>query len=129
PAEKRTPEQARLAREADLKFQFTPNRIEKAVLESTDKTLYEELKKKLAAIEKTLPDPPQTFGFYSPATSPTKVAVLPMKGFYPPPYVPAELAKAKPYLLVSGEVKQRGAALDVGWPAVFGPTPADAVAR
>jgi hypothetical protein len=53
------------------------------------------------------------------------VNVLPMKGFYPPPYVPAELAKAKPHILVAGEVHQRGPALDVGWPALFGPVPAE----
>lgn len=127
-AEQRTPEQQTLAREADLAFQFTPNRIDKAVLESADKLLYEELKKKLAALEKNMLDVPQTWGFYSPATSPAKVNVLPMKGFYPPPYVPAELAKARPYQLVSGEVHQRGAALDAGWPKVFGPTTATAIA-
>lgn len=129
PADQRTAEQETLAREADLKFQFTPGRIEKAVADSPDKALYDEVKKKVAAIEKTLPDQPQTFGFYSPASSPTKVDVLPMKGFYPPPYVPAELAKAKPYLLVAGEVHQRGAELDVGWPAVFGTSPRDSIDR
>src|SRR5262249_37314287 len=62
-------------------------------------------------------------GFYSPATSPTPVDTLPMKGFYPLPYQPKELAKARPYLLLGGDVHQRGWPLDVGWPAVFGPVP------
>jgi hypothetical protein len=123
PEEKRTPEQAKLAREVDLKFQFLNGQIERAIPEE-DRKLYDELKKKLAAMEKKMPDKPQTFGFYSPATSPTHVDVLPMKGFYPPPYVPAELAKAKPHILVAGEVHQRGPALDVGWPALFGSVPA-----
>jgi hypothetical protein len=122
PEEKRTPREQELAREAELKFQFTPGRIESAILPE-DKTLYTELKKKLEAMEKKMPDRPQTWGFYSPATSPTKVDVLPMKGFYPPPYVPAELARARPYLLVAGEVSQRGPELDVGWPALFGAVP------
>src|SRR5262249_26062968 len=80
---------------------------------------------KLASLEKRMPDRPQTFGFYSPATSPSRVVVLPMKGFYPPPYVPTELAGAKPHLLVAGEVKNRGPELVVGWPALFGPTPSE----
>ena len=124
PAAKRTPEQEQLAREADLKFQFTPGRIEKAIADE-DKTLYAELQKKLATLEKKMPDRPQTWGFYSPASGATAVAVLPMKGFYPPPYIPAELARTKPHLLIAGEIHQRGPELDVGWPALFGSTPAD----
>ncbi|MBL8800258.1 MAG: PSD1 domain-containing protein [Planctomycetia bacterium] len=122
PAERRTPEQEKLAREADLRFQFTPGRIEKGIPDE-DRPLYTELTRKLTALEKKMPDKPQTWGFYSPVHNPNKVEVLPMKGFYPPPFVPAELAKAKPYLLVAGEVHQRGAELDVGWPALFGPAP------
>jgi hypothetical protein len=122
PAGRRTPEQERLAREADLQFQFTPNRIEKAVADE-DRALYEALKKKVEALEKKMPDRPQTFGFYSPATSPTRVEALPMKGFYPLPYEPRELAQARPYLLVAGEVHRRGPEVDVGWPALFGPVP------
>ena len=125
PSEGRTPEQEKLAREADLKFQFTPNRIEKAIPEE-DRRLYDELKKKLEALEKKMPDKPQTFGFYSPATSPTKVEALPMKGFYPLLYVPDELARARPYLLLAGDVQRRGPELDIGWPAVFGRVPAGA---
>src|SRR5262249_45680363 len=61
--DRRSPEQERLAREADLKFQFTANQVENA-LAAEDRKLYDELKKKLARIEKALPDRPQTFGFY-----------------------------------------------------------------
>jgi hypothetical protein len=122
PPERRTPEQERLADEADVKLQFGPTRIEKAIRDD-DRTLYEEVKRKLAALDRVVPDRPQTFGFYSPATSPTKVETLSQKGFYPLPYVPAELARARPYLLRGGDVHRRGDALDVGWPAVFGPVP------
>ena len=128
PAEKRTPEQERLAREADLKFQFTPGQIETGV-RLEDRKLYDELKKKLAALEKQVPDRPQTWGFYSPATSPTRIDVLPMKGFYPPPYRPEELARARPHLLISGEVHRRGKEVPVGWPAIFGMTPPAEVAE
>lgn len=126
PSDRRNTEQQRIAAEADLKFQFLTGQVEKAIPES-DRPLYTELKKKVAAIEEKLPDAPQTWGFYSPATSPTKVDVLPMKGFYPPAYVPAVLAGTRPYLLVTGDVHQRGPEVDVGWPAVFGPTPSDRV--
>jgi mono/diheme cytochrome c family protein len=128
PSDQRTPEQERLAQEADLKFQFSANQIENAI-PAEDRKLYDELKKKIASIEKRLPDRPQTFGFYSPATSPTKIDVLPMKGFYPLPYRPAELARARPYLLVAGEVQRRGPEVGVGWPAVFGPTPKEKVVQ
>jgi mono/diheme cytochrome c family protein len=128
PPDRRTPEQEALACRADLALQFTPEETEKAIRED-DRALYAELKKKRAALEKSLPDKPQTFGFYSPATSPTPVDVLPMKGFYPPPYEPAELARARPFLLVGGDVHNRGPALDAGWPAVFGPTPESIATR
>jgi hypothetical protein len=122
PADRRTTEQDKLAREADLKLQFTPARIERAVRDE-DRKLYDELKKKVEALEKRIPDKPQTFGFYSPATSPTRVEVLAMKGFYPLPYEPNELARTKPHLLVSGSVHRRGPEVEVAWPAVLGPTP------
>lgn len=128
PEDRRTPEQQKLAREADLKFQFTNGQVERAIPDE-DKKLYEELKKKIETLEKRMPDKPQTFGFYSPVTSPNAVAVLPMKGFYPPPYDPQELARAKSHLLVQGDVQRRGADVDVGWPEVFGAVPRVAVAR
>ncbi|GIW80478.1 MAG: hypothetical protein KatS3mg105_2285 [Gemmatales bacterium] len=128
PSEKRTMEQERLAQQAGLKFQFTPNQIERAI-SGENKKLYEKLKKRIAEVEKSLPDKPQTFGFYSPATSPHQVEVLPMKGFYPPPYEPERLARSRPYILIQGDVHRRGPAVDVGWPVVFGPTPKLAVEK
>ncbi len=126
PAVKRTPAEERLARETDLRFQFTPNEIENGI-PPDDRKLYDELKKKVERWEKTMPDRPQTFGFYSPATSPTRVQVLPMKGFYPLPYEPKELVRAKPKLLAQGDVHRPSFEVDVGWPAVFGATPKDVI--
>src|SRR5262249_33700180 len=98
PPEKRTAEQERLAGGGELRLQFAPARIEKAVRDE-DRALYAELKKKVEALEKRMPDRPQTWGFYSPATSPARVDVLPMKGFYPLPFEPESLARARPHLL------------------------------
>jgi mono/diheme cytochrome c family protein len=128
PADQRTLDEERLARQADLEFAFGSGQIESGI-PPEDRKLYDEVKKKIAAIEKEIGDRPQTFGFYSPVTSPTKVAVLPMKGFYPLPYEPAELARARPRLLVSGDVHRLGPELDVGWPAVFGPVPKETAER
>jgi hypothetical protein len=126
--EQRTPEQERLAREADLLFQFTAAQIENA-LTAEERKRYNELKKQVADFEKGMLDKPQTFGFYSPATSPHAIDVLPMKGFYPLPYEPKELARAKPYLLAAGDVHQPSFPVDIGWPAIFGPTSSGPVRR
>jgi hypothetical protein len=118
----RSAQQEKLAREADLLFQFTANQIENA-LTADERKRYNDAKKQVAELEKGMLDKPQTFGFYSPATSPHAVDVLPMKGFYPLSYEPAELKRAQPYLLAAGDVHQPSFALDPGWPALFGPTP------
>jgi hypothetical protein len=122
PPEQRTADQVRLAGEADVKLQFGPTRVEKA-LPAEDQKLYEELKKKLDALEKRMPARPQTWAFYSPATSPTQVEHIVSKGFYPLPYEPAELMRARAFTLPGGEVARRGTAVEPGWPALFGPTP------
>lgn len=118
PTDKRTIQQEMLVREADLKFQSTPNGIEQQIPEE-DRRLYDELKKKLAEIEKTVPAEPQTIGFYSPVTSPHALALLPMLGFYPLPFEPVELARRKPYLMIRGDVHNIGPTVETGWPAVF----------
>jgi hypothetical protein len=117
--EQRTPAQETLARQTDLLFQFGTGQIEAAV---PDKKRYVEVKKQLAELEKRMLEKPQTFGYYSPATSPHAVDVLPMKGFYPLIYAPEELKRSKPYLLAAGDVHQPSFPVDVGWPALFGPT-------
>ena len=120
--DKRTPEQEKLFRQADLLFQFTPNGIENG-LKGEDRKRYEELKKQVAEMEKRMIDRPQAVAYYSPATSPHNLSVLPMKGFYPLIYNPAELGRAKSYLLSAGDVHRPTFALQPGWPAVFGTTP------
>jgi hypothetical protein len=123
PADRRSPEEHALAVEVGLTFQFAGGQIE-AAIPAEDKALFAELKKKVAAIEAKVPDPPQTWGFYSPVTSPHAVEQLPMRGFYPPPFDATLLRQSKPFLLHAGDSRRRGPGLDVGWPAVFGPTPA-----
>jgi hypothetical protein len=128
PMERRSPEQEKIARAADLLLQISSGQIE-AALTPAQRPHYDQLKRQVAEMEKQMIERPQTFGFYSPATSPNSVGVLPMKGFYPLPHDPAELARARPYLLAAGDVHQPGPALTAGWPAVFGPTPAEAIGR
>ncbi len=123
PDESRTAEQRELFRQADLVFQSTPDGYEAAIPEE-DKKLYVETRKRLEELRKKMVDEPQTWGFYSPATSPTPVDVLPAKAFYPLPYEPEELGRATAYLRVRGEVHRRGGRLTPGWPEVLGPTPA-----
>ena len=125
---KRTPAQQKIALEADVKLQFLVAQIERAI-PPDDKPLYDELKKKIAAMEKGMTDPPQTFGFYSPITSANKIDVLPMKGFYPPPYRPEALANARSFLLLGGDAHRRADALDAGFPTLFGVTPEGASRR
>jgi hypothetical protein len=122
PADRRTPKQEELARQAALKFNPGNTCVELAI-PAEDRKLFDELQKKVAALDKRGPDKPQALGFYSPVSSPTRVDVLPMRGFYPLPFDPAELARARSYLLVGGDAHRIGARAEAGWPAVFGPTP------
>ncbi|HND54103.1 MAG TPA: DUF1549 domain-containing protein, partial [Pirellulaceae bacterium] len=118
PVDRRSPQQQELARQADLELQVLTGQVERELADD-DKALYEALKKKVAAIEKTLPDKPQTWGFYSPVTSPTSLEVLPMKGFYPLVYDAAELRRARGGVLIRGDVHRRGGSVDPGWPEVL----------
>jgi hypothetical protein len=122
PSDERSPEQHALAVESHLAFQYTLAQVENAIPQE-DRTKYVELKKKVAAMEAKLPDPPQTYGFYSPISSPHRIDALPMKGFYPPKFDAEELGHAKPFRLLAGDSKRRGEKLAVGWPAMFGPSP------
>lgn len=126
---RRSADQEKLARQAELKLQPPDMRVERAISNSPEKTLYQELTTRLTTLEKTMPDAPQTFGFYSPLTAVTRIDVLPAKGFHPPEFNHDKLAESRPYLLVAGDVHQRGEEVDIGWPAVFGATPGEAVAR
>ncbi len=122
PDGRRTPAERELYRQADLAFQATPGGYEAAIPEE-DKKLYQETKKKLEELRKRMIEEPQAWGFYSPATSPHELAVLPSIGFYPLPYEPDELRGTSAYLLVRGDVHKRGPALAPAWPELLGPTP------
>ncbi len=65
PAEQREIEQERTARLVDLKFQASVNVLDRYIPES-DRKQYDEIKKKIAEIEKTSPRVPQAFAFDSP---------------------------------------------------------------
>ncbi len=119
--EERSPAQDKLARETDLLFQFTAGQFER-MLTADEKKRYDAAKKAVAELEKTMLEKPQTFGFYSPVTSPHAVNVLPMKGFYALPFEPKELARAKAFLLEAGDVHKPAFVVEAGWPA-FLPSP------
>ncbi len=118
PRHERTPQEDKLAREADLLFQFTAGHFER-MLNADEKKRYDVAKKAVAEMEKTMLEKPQTFGYFSPATSPNAVTVLPMKGFYPLPYSPKDLIAARPLLFEAGDVHKPAFVVDTGWPAVL----------
>ncbi len=119
PAEQREVEQERLARLVDLKFQASVNVLDRYIPES-DRKLYDEIKRKLTEIEKTSPRIPQTFAFYSPATSPHRLDVLPSIGFYPLPFDRAALPLERGGIKIRGDVHNIGPAVTAGVPAVVG---------
>jgi hypothetical protein len=126
--EQRSSDEEKVARETDLLLQISSGQIE-AALTSEERTRYTALKKQIGDMEKGMAERPQTFGFYSPVTSPAKVPVLPMKGFYPLPFDPVELGHSRPYLLAAGDVHRPTFAVDAGWPAIFGPSPGNTVSE
>ncbi|MCX7423712.1 MAG: DUF1549 domain-containing protein [Planctomycetia bacterium] len=118
PSEERDPEQERLARLTDLKFQASVNVLDRYIPES-DRKLYDEVKRKLNEIEKSSPRIPQTFAFYSPATSPHRFDVLPSLGFYPLPFSREALPRERGSIKVRGDVHNIGPVVTAGVPAVF----------
>ncbi|MCO6454233.1 MAG: PSD1 domain-containing protein [Pirellulaceae bacterium] len=118
PRRQRTVEQELLARQADLLFQATPAGIEKYI-PAADRKLYDELARKIAELERQSPPAAQAFAFYSPVTSPHRLRVLPMQGFYPLPFDPRELADLQPYVQIRGNVHQLGPVVRAGVPDVF----------
>ena len=128
-SENKSPEQQALAKKVEKEqLTFTKEQLEKAASED-DRRLWKELEKKVQALEKRMPEKPQTWGFYSPATSPNRVDMVELKGFYPMKYEPDKLKQAKARLLKRGDPHQAGAELAPGWPAVFGPTTGEATTR
>lgn len=128
PAEQRDPEQERLARLTDLKFQASVNVLDRYIPES-DRKLYDEVKRKLNEIEKSSPRIPQTFAFYSPATSPHRLDVLPSLGFYPLPFSRDALPRERGSIKVRGDVHNIGPVVTAGVPAVLGVADASRVGQ
>jgi hypothetical protein len=99
--------------------------VEDALAES-DRKLYAELMKRLDLWEAEARErKPQMWAYYSPASSPHPVEMLPPKGDYPLPYDVETLRQTRPAVLVRGEPSRRGAEVGWGWPEVLGPPPAD----
>ncbi len=121
-ADQRDIEQERLARLVDLKFQASVNVLDRYIPES-DRKLYDEVKKKIAEIEKSSPRIPQTFAYYSPATSPHRLDTLPSIGFYPLPFDREALPRERGSIKVRGDVHHIGPVVTAGFPAVFPSSP------
>ncbi|MBX9628003.1 MAG: PSD1 and planctomycete cytochrome C domain-containing protein [Gemmataceae bacterium] len=89
--------------------------------DSDDAKFVAELKKQVAAWEKKRTQSrPHTWGFFSPATSPHPVQVLPTRGQYPFSYKPDALKAAKPVVLKRGNPATRGDPVEPAAPTVLG---------
>ena len=112
PADQRNVEQEKLARRAYMQLAFSRKNIESQIAEK-DRESYKESKKRAGQLRDSLP---RTFAFYSPLTSPHQLDVLPSLGFYPLAYNPENLAKARPYVMIRGDVHSIGSSVDADWP-------------
>jgi hypothetical protein len=121
PPAERTRDQELLARQTETRMQPLPTDIEGQIPEP-DRKLYDELKKKVAELEKQGIALPQAWAFYSPATSPHDVQVLPQIGFYPLPFERSELVQFRPYIAIRGDIHNIGPRVEAGWPAVLSST-------
>jgi hypothetical protein len=87
-----------------------------------------EQKQRFQELEKLIAGCERTWAFYSPATSPNRLGAPYLKTTSPLQYSLHMLQRAKPVLYVRGDIASPGPEVDVGWPAVFGPTAAESVA-
>jgi hypothetical protein len=118
-AEKRTAEQKEIAAKAEKELNISKDKIEKALSED-DRNLVRELEKKIAQLDKEIEEgKPQTWGFYSPATSPHKVEIIPARGVYPLPYEPPKLKETLPVVLRRGDIHRPGDKLIPGLPEII----------
>jgi mono/diheme cytochrome c family protein len=118
-ADQRTAEENEIAANAEKLLSASSDRIEK-VLSEDDRKLVQELEKKIAQLDKEIEEAkPQTWGFYSPATSPYKIEIIPARGVYPLPYEPAELKKTVPAILRRGDVHRPADKLMPGLPEII----------
>ena len=119
PMEQRTAEEAEIAMNAQNALNVSNSKVEKALSED-DRKLAQELEKKIAQLDKEIEDAkPQTWGFYSPATSPHKIEIIPARGVYPLPYEPAALKKTIPAVLRRGDVHRPTDKLMPGLPEII----------
>ena len=68
-------------------------------------------------------DTSQTWGFYSPVTSPHQISTLPMLGNFPLIHDKARFLDQRDYLLARGQIFETVATVTPGWPEAFGPSP------
>ena len=118
----RTPEQQTLADLAKQALEITDEEVLQALAPealtqlNTIKQKIEELDKQRTAAR------PQTWGYYSPATSPHHVENLPPRGQYPFPYDPDSLKIAPLAVLKRGSVAMRGDPVESAIPTILGGT-------
>ncbi len=127
PAGRRTAVEESLYREtiSRLNFRLASNAIEKSMTED-EKKRFVAAKAALAAVTTNVA---QTWGFYSPATSPHDVFSLPMEANFPLVFDKQDLSRTQSYLLLRGDVFQPKIPLEPGWPAVFGEGNPEALER
>jgi hypothetical protein len=82
-------------------------------------------KKRFAELGQQIKKLDRAWGYFSPVTSPTLVAVPYHPVTSPLDYSPAMLERMKPVLLIRGDINAPGREVDVGWPTVFGKHPHD----
>jgi hypothetical protein len=82
-----------------------------------------EQKKRLEEINQQLAGHERTWAYYSPATSPHRLAVPFLEKTSPLAFGPELLQHIKPMLLYRGDLDSPGPEVNVSWPVVFGPAP------
>lgn len=93
-----------------------------AQMRSEERKQFNQLNEQLAQLD-------QTWGFYSPSTSATRLTVTPHEMRWQLPHSEAVLNRLRGAILIRGEIRDRGPEVDAGWPLVFGPTPGNAQTR
>ena len=89
------------------------------ILEEEQKRL-DELRGQL---DEVIQETSQTWGFYSPVTSPHEISTLPMLGNFPLMHDKARFLDQKDYLLARGQIFETVATVAPGWPEAFGTSP------
>jgi hypothetical protein len=67
----------------------------------------------------------QTWGFYSPSTSSTRLTVAPHEMRWQLPQNPPLLSRLRGAILIRGDLRSRGPEVSPGWPLIFGNSPSD----